>query len=372
MAIFKRKGSPFYFVGFEFAGRRYRQSTRTTNKRSAEEFERQLRQQLYDQAVLGKKPHEPMRLEDAVKRYVTTHLKTKERLEKTAKSQTYLLARLTTLIGPDTLLDEITTASVADLKERLFDGGRRKPATPNQYLATLRAILRKAHHEWGRLRELPRFTLYSLKNERTRWLTEQEEQRLLAACQNTPHLCDLVTFLLDTGARLGEACRLTWDKVRLPLDAVGEVELCSKTGKPRTVPLTARADRLLRELYDRRPEGQPRVFLVRTVGTHWRGTRPQAKPFTNPHGAWYTAVEAANLHDLRVHDLRHTFSSRLVQRGVPLQTVSQLLGHASLKMTLRYAHLATANLREAVSKLNQPSPELPTQADASSVEGKNR
>jgi site-specific recombinase XerD len=64
------------------------------------------------------------------------------------------------------------------------------------------------------------------------------------------------------------------------------------------------------------------------------------------------AVTAAALHDVRMHDLRHTFASRLVQRGVPLLTVSELLGHASLKMTMRYAHLATETLRHAVAKLD--------------------
>ncbi len=56
--------------------------------------------------------------------------------------------------------------------------------------------------------------------------------------------------------------------------------------------------------------------------------------------------------DVRLHDLRHTYASRLVQRGVPLYTVSQLLGHASLKMTLRYSHLATRDLETAVAKLD--------------------
>jgi hypothetical protein len=151
MAVFKRRGSPNYWVGFEYKGRRYRQSSGTHCRRLAEQFETRLRQSAYEEVALGKKTHEPVRFEDAVKRYVGTHLKTKARLETTAVSQAYMLARLTTLVGADTLLDEITTATVADLKERIFDSGRKKPATANQYLASLRAILRMAHYEWNRL-----------------------------------------------------------------------------------------------------------------------------------------------------------------------------------------------------------------------------
>jgi integrase len=252
MAVYKRKDSPVFWAEFVFEGQRYRQSTGTIRRRKAEEFERLLRQRVYDEVKLGRRAHEPMRFEDAVKRYITTHLKTKVRLDKTALCDTYTLAKLTRLIGPDTLLDEITTERVANLKETIFDSGTRKPATANKYLAALRAILRMAHYEWKRLAELPRFKLYALKNERTRWLRPEEEVRLLRACEPQPHLRDLVVFLLDSGARLGEACRLTWDRVQLPKRGRGVVHLFStKTQKTRAVPLTRRADGLLRRLEGR-------------------------------------------------------------------------------------------------------------------------
>ncbi len=357
MAVYKRKNSPFYFVAFEHKGRRYRQSAKTKSRRLAEQFEAQLRQQVYENVDLGRQQHEPMRFEDAVKRYVGTHLKTKARLEESEASQAYMLAKLIRLVGANTVLDEISTAVVADIKERIFDSGRKKPATANQYLAALRAILRMAHFEWSRLRELPRFKLFPLQNERTRWLRIEEERRLLSACEGTPHMHQLVVFLLDTGARVGEACRLTWNNVELPKRGRGVVRLFStKTQKWRSVPMTTRLDTMLRCLHDERPTDQDRVFLVRTSGTQWRGTVPQAKPFTHPHGAWKTAVKAADLHDVRMHDLRHTFASKLVQQNVPMRAVSELLGHTTLKMTMRYAHLSTETLKHAVAKLDGVTP----------------
>ena len=352
MAFYKRAGSLNFWIEFVFNGVRYRESTGTAVLSRAEAYERKRRHELFEAARLGIVPHEEMRFEDAVKRYITTHLRTKDRQPKTHLSDVYPLARLTSLVGADTSLDHITTPVVAKLKETLLDG-QAKPATVNKYLATLRAILRMAHLEWGCLRQLPRFKLFKLDNERTRWLRDEEEVRLLRACERVPHLHDLIVFLIDTGARLGEATGLRWEDVNLPKRGRGAVRfMITKTRKPRSIYMTRRVERLLRRLLARRSDDQDRVFVVRTPGCRFRNTGPQAKPFTNPHGAWETAVKVADLEDVRLHDLRHTFASRLVQRGVTLLAVSQLLGHKSLKMTTRYAHLAPSDLKDAVAKLD--------------------
>ena len=354
MAVIRRPGSPYYHVEFEFKGRRYRCSAKTKSRRVAEDYERRLRQQVYDQVMLGVTRPEVMTLAAAVQRYETGHLAATERRERTAKAIKHLHARLTRLLGPDTPLDQITTPVVAGLRDRLVADGA-KPGTVNRYLACLRAVLRMAHLDWGVLARVPRIKLFTLRNARTRWLDADEERRLLAACECRPHLHDLVVFLLDTGTRLGEAVHLQWQHVTRPEEGCGTIRVVqSKSGRPREVPLTRRADALLRGLASRRPEDTDRVFLVRTAGTAWRGTTAQAVPFANPHGAWRAAVRRAELADVRMHDLRHTYASRLVQREVPLHTVSRLLGHESLKMTLRYSHLATADLRRAVAVLDTP------------------
>jgi integrase len=69
--------------------------------------------------------------------------------------------------------------------------------------------------------------------------------------------------------------------------------------------------------------------------------------------AWARALRIAGIREFRFHDLRHTFASRLVQGGVPIKAVQELLGHADIKMTMRYAHLAPHNLRDAVSVLSK-------------------
>jgi integrase len=102
-------------------------------------------------------------------------------------------------------------------------------------------------------------------------------------------------------------------------------------------PVLASSDDIVRYLHRQTdPEnGQPR----------------KAKPFCRPHRAFYSACERAGIADFRIHDTRHTFASRLVMKGVPLFEVSKLLGQASLRMTMRYAHLAPEAYDAAISKL---------------------
>jgi hypothetical protein len=135
MALIKRKDSPLWWVEFEFHGQRYRQSAGTSRRRKAEEFERLLRQRVHDEVVLGRRPTQPMRFEDAVRRYTTTHLKTLTRLPKTHLADAYALAKLVRKVGGDTLLEQITTPVVAALKEE-FVGAKALPATANKYLAS--------------------------------------------------------------------------------------------------------------------------------------------------------------------------------------------------------------------------------------------
>jgi integrase len=72
---------------------------------------------------------------------------------------------------------------------------------------------------------------------------------------------------------------------------------------------------------------------------------------------WGSALRAAGIRDFRFHDTRHTFASRLARAGVPLKTIQELLGHASLKMTMRYAHLAPSDLRKGVLAISKKARE---------------
>jgi integrase len=355
MAVFKREGTPHWQIEFTFKGQKVRQSSGTSKKREAEERERILRQELKEQLLLGKVAD--MSFGQAVDRYYDGVVLPKGNVL-VAKRELYALSQLRDDLGASTPITKLSARVLADYKDRLL-GEKKAPATVNRYLATVKAILNKAKNEWGTLTVVPTIKLLPLDNARHRWLTEGEEQKLLPVC--APHLRDLVVFLMDTGARLREATTLTWvdvDLDRKPRAAVRFME--TKSGKPRGVPLSSRVEEMLRRLKAECPKDQNRVFLYRPIGRGGLGDgetkRGAAVPFYNPFGTWDTARKRVGLDDVNLHDLRHTFASRLIMRGVPLLTVSKLLGHHSIQMTMRYAHLAPDAFDAAIDLLEGGKP----------------
>ena len=182
---------------------------------------------------------------------------------------------------------------------------------------------------------------------RLRFLSEAEEARLLTECRRagahprvscrSPQLHAIVTVALNTGMRRGEIFGLRWDRVDF---ARGVILLeRTKSGRRREVPMNRAVYDVLAPLHAARSIG--RVFGLSSART-----------------AFTSAVERAKLGDFHFHDLRHTFASWLVMRGRPLKEVQELLGHQTIVMTMRYAHLSPDRLRDAVAALddfNAPS-----------------
>ena len=254
---------------------------------------------------------------------------------------------------------------------------KRKPATINRVLNALRACLSKAV-AWGVLKEHPLKAVRNADVERTgrlRYLTPDEETRLLAALQArdekrraarvhynawcherhydpkpeyrtfTDLLRPMVITLLHTGLRFGEACALTWGDVDLTTKLLTVRGETAKTARTRYVPLNATATDTLKAWKPEHAEPGAFVFPGKVEG----------QPVTDIKTAWLQLLKGMPkpLAGFRVHDLRHTFASKLVQAGVDLNTVRELLGHSDIKMTLRYAHLAPEHRAAAVAKLVQ-------------------
>lgn len=201
--------------------------------------------------------------------------------------------------------------------------------------AILRAAARRG---WC---DQPTLSRPKVRNKPVRWLKPDEAVRLVAAA--APHLRPLLTFLVHTGARLGEALRLEWREVDLGARRVSFLE--TKNGDPRGVPLNEDAFLALANL----PHREGRVFLT-PDGHAYHDTRPHGggSPIKT---AFATARRKAGIEGVRVHDLRHTYASWLVMAGVPLRTVAELLGHKSLTMVARYAHLCPDHMADAVAKI---------------------
>lgn len=217
----------------------------------------------------------------------------------------------------------------------------RKPVTVNRMLACLKHMFGKAL-DWEMVSEdvvkrVRKVKAIPANSNRLRYLSLEECNRLLAACDwRNRHL---VTFALNTGCRLGEILGLTWDRVDLKHGFILLDE--TKSGKRREIPINANVRSVLKGLVRR--IDTPYVFVNPETGTRYKDIK----------GAFGTACRRAGLKDFHFHDLRHTFASQLVMNGVDITTVSRLLGHATLTMTLRYAHLAPNHLQNAVDVMSR-------------------
>jgi integrase len=207
-------------------------------------------------------------------------------------------------------------------------------ATINRKMAALSKLLRKAN-KMGDIHSLPEFRRQKERSGRIRFLEREEEDRLFAAIRyRSEDAYRLSVFLVDTGCRLGEALGLIWNDIQEHRVSFW----ITKSGRSRTIPLTARAKEALAITYERtRPKG-PFVSL----------NQPQFRAI------WNEAKEEVGLgadEQVVPHILRHTCASRLVQGGIDIRRVQMWLGHQTLTMTMRYAHLATHDLDGCVPVL---------------------
>lgn len=237
---------------------------------------------------------------------------------------------------------------------RTEDEKRARKATANRILATLKAALNHAYKEdritgltpW---REAGPFK--AVTSARTRFLSANEQRRLISACE--AEFRDLVVAALMTGCRYGELTRL---RMRDFDELKGQVFVApGKTSKSRWVVLTPEGAKW----FQAKIAGQPGEALLLTRGVVRRTTRAE----TLDEGAWGShdqkplmdrACETACLERLTFHELRHTYASALVNKGMPLLQVAALLGHSDTRMVERhYGHLCPRALEEAVRQYGQ-------------------
>lgn len=205
-------------------------------------------------------------------------------------------------------------------------------STIRRYLSVLMKTLREAHKE-GMLAAMPSMpTLPPAKRGRVRWLTEAETATLMNVAYGEPQpFWQLLEILVNTGLRLGEALSLKWEDIT----ADGLLVRESKNGEQRKIPMTKKVKALLE------------------TPTSLAGPFTSLKPY-QVHRMWNSCRAKLGLDkdpEFVPHCLRHTFASRLVQRGAGLQVVKELLGHKKLENTMIYAHLAPAQHAAAISLL---------------------
>ncbi len=287
------------------------------------------------------------------------------------RSADYTLARLARCFGKwnQKRLQEVTTESVEDWKTARLKEGL-SPTTVLRDVAALSGVLTRAV-KMGKLEANPVRNVDKPRIDRrpkVRYLSSEEESRLRSAMKSrddeglaarksanewrrarrrdllpelgrfADHLTPAVLLSMNTGLRRGELLALSWVDIDFQERMLVVRGASAKTGDTRYVPLNDEAITLLRDWGKDSVVGE-KVFPVST----------------SFKTAWGALLQRAKITRFRWHDLRHHFASRLVQAGVPLNTVRELLGHGSLAMTLRYAHLAPNQTRDAVAKLTSTS-----------------
>jgi integrase len=242
-------------------------------------------------------------------------------------------------------LSEITPLLIERYKQARRERGR-SPVTINRELAFLKNLFTIAM-AWGKASENPVKQVKTFREENglTRFLTEEEEARLLAHCG--ADLKPLVITALPTGFRKSELLSLTWGNVGFRNRLIRVEAGYAKNGEARSLPMNEVLTQTLQA--GKLNQSTAPAFCNR-----------KGQPYRDPDSAFATAIRRAGITDFTFHDLRHTFASRLVMAGVDLATVKELMGHRHIAMTLRYAHLAPSHKRSAVEVLSAGAGKSPS------------
>jgi integrase len=218
--------------------------------------------------------------------------------------------------------------------EPTVHGKQRSPSRVNKELAVLSKILSMAL-EADLIAAKPKIRLFKVSSERIRYLSDDEEVRLLEALNNCTWLQNIVIFALHTGMRRGEIFNLQWFDVDMMRQAI-KVRY-TKSGKDRTIPM----NQTVRGLLEGLPKTSSYIFPSPKTG----------KRMIDLKRKFDEARKKAEIVNLRFHDLRHTFATRMANAGVDIFTLAELLGHSDIRITKRYAHGTEETKRRAVEKL---------------------
>ena len=237
-------------------------------------------------------------------------------------------------------MNDITKKDIMQLHTNMVQKKKLAPATANKVLIFISHAFNVAMQleiKGIEVNPASKIKPYLLNNARERYLTKDEATRLIDAINQTEqniHLKYIIPMLILTGARRGEVLKAKHEDFNLN-------QLCwtiptSKSGKKRVLPITPQ----LLELYKSIPKDDtPYLFA----------SAKSKKPYVTIYVSWNSARTRAGLKDVRMHDLRHSFASALVNSGRSLYEVQTLLGHSTSTMTQRYAHLSNESLMSAAS-----------------------
>lgn len=240
-----------------------------------------------------------------------------------------------------TTLNNVTRAILTEKRDQL--GSRLKPGTVNRYMAALSHVFTICYKEWEYIRSNPLNKISMMKEPRlrVRYLTDDERVKMLSESKKLdPMLYLYIILALSTGARKSELLTLKWEDIDLEKNRAVLHE--TKNNERRAVFYYATAAAALQQKYKDRRKGFKYVFAKR------RNDIP-----VNIYPNWYKLLEKLKLKDFRLHDLRHCFATELARLGYSLKDIAELLGHKTLTMVQRYAHMVDSHASKVVKEMNE-------------------
>ena len=326
-----RKGEKVYYIDYyDGRGRRVRERV-GTSKTLAEIALKKRKVQIAEGRFLDIKRKPKITLKELIEIYLREYA---EPNKKSYKTEIPRANNLLSYFGNSRLVVEITPLDIEKYKSSRKE--KAKPATVNRELAFLKHVFTKGI-EWGKVYDNPvkMVKLFKEDNTRLRFLSQDEIIRLVDFTQG--QLKAIVITALNTGMRRSEILNLKWKDVNFDTGFI--TVLNSKGGDKREIPLSNTLEKSLRN-------------VLRYVGSEYVFNNRNGKPVKCFRRSFRATLKLAGITDFRFHDLRHTFASHLVMRGTDIKTIQELLGHKTLKMTLRYSHLSPDHKRRAMKNID--------------------
>jgi integrase len=333
------KNGKYYFYDFVHEGKRYRKSCRTSDKKLAEQIEISVKNDVIKKNYsLPTDRNKNLLFKTAWENYVksVTGSNTKKTLERKIVASLHFLPFL-----ENKKLSDVSTLDIKNYQaERKLEilnnpknSGKKESEINFRSINIEKATLSHFFNfciEHGYIQNNPVIRVKKLNElKRIKTLDDEDIKKLIDSAHNKLTK-DLISFLIYSGCRKGEALNLKWDDVDLKNDVIAIKG--TKTKDDRYIPVS----KLLKELLSGIDKKSEYVFT---------GINGKVKDFKD---SFKSACKKAELKDLRIHDLRHVFASKMVMNGTSLYITGELLGHKTTQMTKRYSHLVPGTLKKAV------------------------
>ena len=337
MGVFLKKNK--WFIDYKFEGRRIRESI-GPSKTVAELVLKKRKIEIAEGRYLNKKKEEREKFDDFARTFHELHSKVNHR-PSVIRRNVVSLKNLSTMFSGK-YLSEITPQLIERYK--LTRITQVKPATVNRELTCLKCMFNKAI-SWNKASDNPVRKVKMLKedNKRIRYLEKEEIPKLIDNC--APHIKPIVIVAINTGMRKSEIFGLKWQNISIEHGVIYLLD--TKNGERREVMMNETVKKTL-------------IAVPKNPESSYVFCHPNGKPYTDVKNSFHTALRKCGIINFKFHDLRHTFASQLVMRGVDLKTVQELLGHKSIEMTMRYSHLSPSHKKRAVNLLDRQSDTLMT------------